>query len=221
MNTDTHQVQVAPAIASNPAHNIVNAALALAEKRSWEAVRLHDIAAETGMTLDEIRLYFREKEEVADAWFDSADAAMLQDSAHPDFLRARPRERLHRVIMSWLNALAPHRKVTRQIIIGKCEPGHLHVQIPAILRVSRTVQWMREAAHCDAVYWHRALEETALTSIYLTTFIYWLNDNSPDSIRTRRLLDKLLGAAETLALRLPWPLRRAPRRLSSLSRAVN
>jgi hypothetical protein len=76
------------------------------------------------------------------------------------------------------------------------------VQIPGLLRVSRTVQWMREAAHQDATYLHRALEETALTSIYLTTFIHWLNDGSPNSIRTRRLLDSLLKTAEFVADRL-------------------
>ena len=182
--------------AANPAQHILDSALALAEARSWEAVRLHDVAEATGVSLDDIRTHFQEKEELVEAWFNRADAAMLQDAAKPDFLRLSTHERLHRVIMAWLDALAPHRQVTRQMILNKCEPGHLHVQIPGLLRVSRTVQWMREAAHQDATYLHRALEETALTSIYLTTFIHWLSDGSPNSIRTRKLLDSLLKTAE-------------------------
>ncbi|MDH5480348.1 MAG: hypothetical protein OEX11_06290, partial [Nitrosomonas sp.] len=78
------------------------------------------------------------------------------------------------------------------------EPGHLHIQIPAIMRVSRTVQWMREAAQRDATFMRRALEETALTSIYLATFVYWMNDISEHSKNTREFLLHKLQIAETL-----------------------
>ncbi len=176
----------------------MDAALALAEQRSWEAVRLHNVADELGISLNDVRGYFREKEEIAEAWFDRADALMLEDAASMEFQCLPVRERLHRVIMTWLGALAAHKRVTRQIILGKMEPGHLHVQIPALLRVSRTVQWFREAAHRDATYVRRALEETALTSIYLMTFFYWLQDDSEDATRTGALLDRLLRGAGRL-----------------------
>ncbi|MDX1487419.1 MAG: TetR family transcriptional regulator [Acidiferrobacterales bacterium] len=177
---------------------IVDAALALGEQRSWEAVRLHDVAAELGISLNEVRGYFREKEEIAEAWFDRADALMLEDAATMRFQSLPVHERLHRVIMTWLGALAAHKRVTQQIIFGKMEPGHLHVQIPALLRVSRTVQWFREAAHRDATYVRRALEETVLTSIYLVTFFYWLRDDSEGATRTGVLLDRLLRGAGRL-----------------------
>jgi ubiquinone biosynthesis protein COQ9 len=177
---------------------IVDAALALAEQRSWEAVRLHDVADELGISLNDVRGYFREKEEIAEAWFDRADALMLEDAASVEFQSLPVRERLHRVIMTWLGVLAAHRRVTRQMILGKMEPGHLHVQIPALLRVSRTVQWFREAAHRDTTYVGRALEETVLTSIYLMTFFYWLQDDSESATRTGALLDRLLRGAGRL-----------------------
>jgi ubiquinone biosynthesis protein COQ9 len=181
------------------ANRIVDTALALAEQRSWEAMRLYDVAVAVGITLDDIRHDFREKEDLVDAWFDRADQAMLKAAEQPEFLSLPTRERLHRLIMAWLGALAPHRRVTRQMILGKLEPGHIHIQIPAILRISRTVQWMREAAHRDPVYLRRALEEAGLTTIYLMTFCYWLQDDSPDSIRTREFLERRLAMAETLS----------------------
>jgi hypothetical protein len=102
--------------------------------------------------------------------------------------------------MHWLTALSPRRRVTRQMILGKLEPGHLHIQIPGLLRVSRTVQWMREAAQRDtASMMQRALEETATTSIYLMTFVHWMADDSPQSARTAAFLDQRLKEAETLA----------------------
>ncbi len=149
---------------------IVDTALELGEQKSWEAVRLHDVAAALGITLDDVRGYFREKEDVVDTWFDRADSAMLKESEAPDFLNLTPRQRLHRLITTWLVALAPHRKTTKQMIYGKLEPGHIHIQIPGLMHISRTVQWMREAADRDATYVRRALEETGLTTIYLMTF---------------------------------------------------
>ncbi|HRP97237.1 MAG TPA: TetR/AcrR family transcriptional regulator [Rhodocyclaceae bacterium] len=175
---------------------IVDAAIALAERRNWESVRLHDVAAELGITLDDIRQHFREKEDLVDAWFDRADAAMLREGASPGFTELPTRRRLHRLIMAWLDALAAHRKATREMIYGKLEPGHIHIQFPGLMRVSRTVQWVREAAHRDATFVRRALEETALTTIYLTTFFHWMRDDSEHAEKTRRLLDEKLALAE-------------------------
>ncbi|MBI2296618.1 MAG: TetR/AcrR family transcriptional regulator [Betaproteobacteria bacterium] len=177
---------------------IVDAAIALGEEKSWEAVRLHGVADALGITLDDVRRHFREKEDVVDAWFDRADAAMLRESEAPDFQNLTPRQRVHRLIMTWLGALAAHRKVTRQMIYGKLEPGHIHILFPGLMRVSRTVQWVRESAHRDATYARRALEETGLTTIYLMTFFYWMNDDSPESASTSRFLDGWLGLAERL-----------------------
>jgi AcrR family transcriptional regulator len=102
---------------------IIDAAIDLAEQDSWETVRLHAVAARLGVSLDDIRRVFREKEDIVEALFDRADEAMLYVAEAPGFLDLPTRVRLHRVIMAWLEALAPHRRVTRQMIGGKLEPG--------------------------------------------------------------------------------------------------
>jgi AcrR family transcriptional regulator len=175
---------------------IVDAALALAERRGWEAVRLHDIAAELGIPLDDIRKHFREKEEIVDAWFDRADQAMLHEAAKHEIAALTPRQRLHRLLMTWLGTLAAHKKPTRQMLANKLEPGHVHYVVGGLLRISRTVQWWREAAHRDAALPRRAIEETVLTGIYLATLTRWLADSSTDAANTAAFLDKLLAAAE-------------------------
>lgn len=187
---------------------IVDAALALAEQRSWEAVRLHDVAAKLGVPLDAIRRHFRDKEALVDAWFDRADAAMLRAADAEGFQALPGRERVHRLIMAWLDALSSHRRVTRQMICAKLEPGHLHIQIPALMRVSRTVQWLREAAHRDATLPRRAFEEAALTTLYLLAFGRWMVDDSPDARDTRRFLERELAVAAGLdhcVFRRPTP----------------
>lgn len=157
---------------------IVDTAVELAARTSWEAVRLYDIAVELAVSLDEIRAYFREKDELIDAWFDRADSRMLQEAESPGFLDLAAPERIHHLIMTLLDALAVQRKVTRQMIMSKLEFGHVHIQVPAVMRVSRTVQWVREAAQRDATFMRRALEESALTTIYLMTFFFWMRDAS-------------------------------------------
>jgi len=178
---------------------ILDTALRLAETRHWESLRLYEVAAAAGLGLNRMRVYYREKEDLVDAWFERADEAMLAETEKPDFLSESTRQRLYRLIMAWLNALGRHRRITREMIINKLEPGHLHIQIPAVMRVSRTVQWMREAAQRKQTFFCRALEETALTGIYLTTFTTWMWDNSRDSMKTRRLLERLLLGAERFA----------------------
>lgn len=182
---------------------IIEAALALAEQRSWERVRLHDVAAGLKLGLNDVRAHFSEKEDIVDAWFDRADAAMLDEAAKHGLPALSSRDRLYRLMMAWLAALAPHRRVTRQMIGGKLEPGHVHYQYAGLLRVSRTVQWWREAAQRDAALPWRALEETALTAIYLAVFFYWMRDDSENARRTSALLDGLLARAERLTRWVP------------------
>ncbi|GJL73944.1 TetR/AcrR family transcriptional regulator [Nitrosomonas sp.] len=177
---------------------IVDAAIMIGERTSWEAVRLFDVAAELNISLEEIRLHFREKEELVDAWFDRADSCMLKESQAENFKDLSSQQRIHHLIMAWLDALAVHRHVTRQMIGAKLEFGHIHIQIPGLMRISRTVQWVREAAQRDATNVRRALEETALTTIYLMTFIFWMRDESENSQQTRQFLERKLFFARSL-----------------------
>jgi ubiquinone biosynthesis protein COQ9 len=182
------------------ADRLLDIAVSLAEETgSWESVRLHVVAERAGLSLDRIHAVIREKEDLVERWFDRADRAMLKAAAEPNFQSLDSIGRLHCLIMTWLDTLATHRRMTRQMIVSKLEPGHLHVQIPAVLRVSRTVQWIREAAQRDAIFACRAIEEIGLTSIYLAAFTHWLVDPSPNSVATSRLLSRLLARAGWLA----------------------
>lgn len=175
------------------AQRILDTALNLAEANSWTSVQLHHIAETLGIPLNKVRAHYRDKEALVDAWFDRADDAMLRDAAEPDFLLLPRQARLHRLIMKWLDTLAPHRRVTRQMVLNDLQPGYSPFRAPR--RFYRTVEWIYEASRHNANFIQRALEETGLAGIYLATFAYWLTDDSQNSISTRRFLDRLLTSA--------------------------
>jgi ubiquinone biosynthesis protein COQ9 len=187
---------------SNVRERILDAALELAEQRGWDAVNLGDVARASDVTLRELATCYRQKDDIAEAWFDRADAALLGVHETPAWLALPVRDRLHRAFFAWFEALASHRRTTAQMLRYKFHPEHIHLQALGVTRISRTVQWLREAAALSSTGWRRELEEAALTSIFLAAFAHWLNDDSPGSRRTHTFLDGLLAAAERAALRM-------------------
>lgn len=190
---------------------IVDRTLALAHEQGWEAVRLADVADELGIGMLTFSRYFAEKDDIIDAWLDRADEAMLSEADRPGFRELGPREGIRRMMLAYLEALAPYHRVTREMIGHKLEFGHVHVQFPALLRISRTVQWIRESNRRPDTFFVRGLEESVLTSIFVTTFVTWLRDDTPDHRITHERLDWMLGRAEaaarsTLPRLREWPL---------------
>jgi ubiquinone biosynthesis protein COQ9 len=181
---------------------ILDSALELSEQRGWDAVHLHDIAQVMGITLADIRRHYPQKDSIAEAWFDRADDALLAMPATPGWDDLSVTQRLHGSLFAWLNALAPHRRITAEMLRYKLQPDHLHLQALGITRVSRTVQWIREVALLRSVGWRREVEEAALTGIYLSTFVYWLNDDSAGFAGTHAFMGRLLAIAERVALQV-------------------
>lgn len=181
---------------------IVDTALSLAECSSWESVRLHQVGRELDLSLAQIRREFPQKEDIVDAWFDRADQAMLESVANGLSADLEMEQRIHHVMMAWFDALSPHRVPTRQMVFNKLELGHIHYQFAGAMRVSRTVQWMREAAGLDDRLPWRAFSETGTTAIYLATFLFWMYDNSDGAENTRNFLRARLKTAGSVAARL-------------------
>ena len=62
---------------TTPAAIILDKALELAELNGWDALRLHTVADALQLSLDEIRLSYPQKDDLAEAWFDRADHAAV------------------------------------------------------------------------------------------------------------------------------------------------
>lgn len=187
---------------------ILETALEMAEDEGWGALRLRNVAARLDIPLANLLTHYRDLDAIADAWFERAWVAMLQ--APPDgFADLPPRERLEIVMLRWFDALAPHRRVTGEMLEAKMWYAHPHHWVPAIFNLSRTIQWIRDVAMLDAGGRRRQLEEIGLTALFLATLRVWLRDETDGQTRTRAFLRRRLEDADRLMAAI-WARRRTP-----------
>ena len=122
--------------------------------------------------------------------------------APPGFDSQPAEERLHCMMMRWFDALAPHRRVTGEMLRTKLYPSHPHHWVPMIFNLSRTIQWLRDAAMLDAGGRRRQVEEVGLTALFLAALGVWLRDESSDQAHTRDWLRRRLANSDRLMVRL-------------------
>jgi AcrR family transcriptional regulator len=184
----------------DPAQDILETALEIAEVEGWGKVRLRVVADRLGLSMADVLVYYKDLDAVANAWFRRGWDAMLQPP--PDGFDDLPtRDRLEIVIMRWFDALAPHRRITGQMLSAKFWYAHPHHWVPAIFDLSRTIQWVREAAKLDATGLQRQMEEVGLTGLFLATLRVWLRDSSANQENTRAFLKRRLALADrTMAI---------------------
>lgn len=183
------------------AARIVDAALAAAEDVGWDRLRLRLVAERLGVPAAEVAAVYRDIDAVADAWFARALAAMLQPPP-AGFAEMMPEERLHLLLMRWFDALAPHRRITGQMLRTKLYPSHPHHWLPMVFSLSRLINWLRDAALLDAGGRRRRAEELGLTALFVATLAVWQRDGSPDQARTREFLRRRLAEAGRAMRRL-------------------
>lgn len=181
--------------AKDPAQEILATALAVAETDGWSKVRLRVVADRLGLSMADVLTHYKDLDAIANAWFRSGWDAMLQ-SPPDDFDDLPARDRLDLVIMRWFDALAPHRRVTGEMLSAKLWYAHPHHWVPAIFDLSRTIQWIRDAAKLDATGVQRQMEEVGLTGLFLATLRVWLRDESENQEKTRTFLKRRLALAD-------------------------
>ncbi|GAB3395450.1 TetR/AcrR family transcriptional regulator [Azotobacter armeniacus] len=182
---------------------ILDTALQIAERSGWERLRLFDVAATLDIGLEEIARHYQDKDALVEAWFDRADAALLARAREADLVALTPAGRLEELLVAWLGALAPHRALTGEMLCYKLEPGHIHLQVLGLMRISRTVQWWREAAGRPSAYFSRIGEEIALSAVYLCTFAHWLRHGQEGEAALRAYLRRRLYSLPLACLLRP------------------
>lgn len=184
--------------------DILDTALTLGADVGWEKLTLYQVARHMRVSLAQIHAVFPQKDDIVDAWLDRADHTML--AQFPQYAEQEPAnensnaQRLQLAMQTWLDALAPYHKLTGEMLLYKLEPGHFHLQAAGLLRISRTVQWFREAAELEASHIQRIGQEIALSTLFIGIFVFWLNDKSPHQESTRARLHETLQRGDRIDL---------------------
>jgi AcrR family transcriptional regulator len=173
----------------------------MAEEEGWASVGLSETAARARVPLAELRRHFRDMDAITDAWFSTGYEAMLAPVSK-GFSRKPVAERLEILILRWFDALAPHRRVTAEMIAAKMWVFHPHHYVPMVFNLSRLIQWLRDLAGLRAGGRRRQIEETGLTVLFLATLAVWCRDGSENQDRTRKFLSARLAQADGLMARL-------------------
>jgi AcrR family transcriptional regulator len=169
---------------------ILDAALDLAEEKGqWSHVRLHKVADRLNISPSEVLDHYRDLDSIADAWFLRALRAMVAPKP-ADFLQQPEWWRIEICLLAWFDALAPHQRVTAQMLRGKLHLSHPHHWVPMVFNLSRVIHWLREAAQLPAPYGSRraSREEITLTAVFVAALIVWISDDSLGQEQTRRFL---------------------------------
>jgi AcrR family transcriptional regulator len=180
-------------------HTLVETTLRLLAESGWQNLSFAAIAAESGLSLAQIRALAPAKPALLCRLADEVDDAVLQAIAPGAFADETPRERLFEVLMQRLDALKPYKpglqRLARDI---KCDPalgGLIALLLP------RSMLWMFEAAQIPLTGWAAPLKVAGLTGLYLRVMRIWLADASEDGGKTMAELDRLLKEAESYMTR--------------------
>ncbi|MDI5934007.1 hypothetical protein [Halomonas kalidii] len=187
-----------PGVDETPfAERVVDEAVRQAEVLGWEAVRLTEVAARLEVPVSRVLAEYRDLDAVANAWFRRGWLAMLAEKPE-GFARWPERARLEHCLLAWFGAFAGHRRVTVEMLRTKAHLPHLHTWVPMVFDLSRTIQWLREAAGLEARYGTRRaqLEEMALTALFMATLAVWSRDHSDNQTRTRHFIEKRLSRGD-------------------------
>ena len=186
------------ATSSDQAEEILDTALELAGEDGWDRVRLHKVADRLDIPLQRIHDIYPDLDAVGNALFARANRAMLAAGDAAGYTDLPASERIFLAIAAWLRVLAPHRPAVRAMLRYKAQPAHVHLQAALIVGLSRTVQWLREAARLDAVGRQCQVEEVGLSALMVATLVYWLFDRSEDQAKTRAFVQRRLARADRL-----------------------
>lgn len=200
---------------------VLDAALALFQKRGVEQTTMRDIAKRAGMSLGAAYYYFPSKEALVFAYYDDNIAAVERAAATT---KGTTRERLGSIFHDKLTAIRPYRTMLASILPHLIDPRD-----PLSAFSSET----REVRHRALAMFERAIEPAqlppsvatlvanALWLLQLASMLLYVHDDSVEGRRTHGLVDDGLDLVVPLLplLASPMGIALCDRVIASLTRA--
>lgn len=181
---------------ADPAQAVLDAAFRLAALQGWNASTMSDIAAEAGISLQELRALHGSKLGILAAALRRTDEIVLAGT-DPDIGEEPVKDRLFDLLIRRLDAMQPEREAIAAIALDlRRDPRALACFMAGPFRTS--MRWMLDAARVEPWGPLTGLQEKGLGLVYLNVLRVWLNDDSEDLSATMAALDKALGRVDDL-----------------------
>ena len=158
---------------------IVDASLELAAAIGWDNLRLFQVADRLGLPLAAVHAEFRDREAIADAWFERALAQVLAVPA-AELAGQPPPERLQRVMMRLVRRTRAAPSGHRRDAAGKAASGPSSPLGAAGVRPVAADPLVPRCREIASTGYRRQLAEIGLTALFLAALGAWLRDRSGD-----------------------------------------
>ena len=157
---------------------ILEAALSHVAFDGWSRKVLDAAAADAGVDPAEARVLFPDGGDDLNRHLDEwADRQMLARLEVLDLEPMLVRDRVKAAVRLRFEALTPHKEAVRRGVTARIWPQNALAGSKAVWR---TVDRIWDAAGDTATDYNRYTKRGLLVPVYVGTFLYWLDDRSPD-----------------------------------------
>lgn len=187
---------------------LLERALGLFQQRGVEATTMRDIARAAGLSLGAAYYYFPSKEALLFAYYDANQTLLEAEAARAT---GSVRERLGAEFHLKLSSVQPQRKMMAAIVSRLVDPGD---PLSALSAQQRAVRERAVALVARVLDGAGLSAETvrlaagALWLLQMAALLLYVHDESPDQVRTHRLVDDALDLIVPMLPMLDLPIGR-------------
>jgi ubiquinone biosynthesis protein COQ9 len=157
----------------------------------WTAKAVDSAAAQTGIELAQARLAFpKTKIDMIDAYIAAVDAAMAAEFPPDKIAAMKVRDRIRSQLWFRLETMAPAREAMRSALAILAMPQNAPRALAIGWRTADAI-W-RNAGDASSDYNHYTKRIT-LGTVYASTLVVWVDDQSDGFADTAAFLDRRLG----------------------------
>ncbi|MBM3555467.1 MAG: COQ9 family protein [Alphaproteobacteria bacterium] len=157
----------------------------------WTAATLRRAATDAGIAPEAARRAFPDGAHgLLDFHLREADRAMVEGLEELDLFSMKMPERVAAAIRLRLEAAAPHREAARRTLATLALPGHAPLAIKSLARTVDAV-WRAVGDRTTDFSWYT--RRATLAAVYMSTLLFWLNDESEESAETWAFLERRLA----------------------------
>lgn len=164
------------------------AALPFVNDIGWEDSALTHGAKKIGLDEQDVQKLFPTGiEGVIHHFLDWADRQMVSTAQDEAFVMMRVREKVAFLIWNRLKLLTPYKDAVRGLSLRNLQPWN---SMQGLRGIRATVDKIWHTAGDSLSDRTRFTKRLTLTSVYLSTFMFWLNDHSKDQFKTEIFLER-------------------------------